>query len=956
MPKSLVRPWHLHAPRGTARLRAIAIALIVPLLALAVAAPAARAASIWTDSNGDGLPDGPGGVAAAPGEVVTVGIWIDSGAFAWTNFLAYVEWDPVCLTYLTGTYIVDGGTNFPIDTFSHPSGVGFGGFNFVPRQGLDLLARVSLRLDTAFTCCVLPIIDPENPYQVFSQLGQGDAYALFTEMTGSCWISTASPEACCFVDGTCADLTPTDCAAQGGVRAGAGTACATTNCTPMMEACCFPDGSCVVAFLGDCPAGAAPQGAGSDCSVPCPSTVGACCYLDGSCAETLSRIACESAGGAYQGDGSVCADVVCTPRGACCLPTGECTNGLSADECAAAGGDFRGGGSVCSGVTCVPPPQACCFVNGSCADLTVAECAYEGGTPSGAGTACATVVCTPVTEACCFPDGSCVVAILYECPVGSVPRGEGSNCDTPCPILLGACCYLDGSCASPIARTECEAVGGAYQGDATTCAQVTCTPRGACCLPSGSCAGGLTPEQCAAAGGDYRGDATACADVTCPQPTGACCLLDGSCESLTLAECAAAGGQYEGNGTACGVVICTPRGACCFPNGTCFSRAEESCVALGGAYQGDGTRCADVSCPPPSGCGEPSEWYASNVFGGYPGELSSRPVDVIREKNARLSGNAWNPPAVLVGGETIGSAVPISVPGASSGNTCDNADDYDEVCPFSGSTSGDEVYMVTGVDGQVTFDLCNSGYDTKIYVYAGSAGNLIACNDDACNDPSGNPFRSIVTCVNLISVCTYYVVIDGYFGDCGEYNFSAYFSAGCPAVCDPEGCPPGAVAEGEPACGPNYVDSWNGGCNSSPPVFTALGNAGCTTVCGEGGNYNLNGLSYRDTDWYSVNLPVACNVTATLCASFDSQLAVLDGNAGCAGFTIVCGSVFGTPGATISCGPTPLSGAIWVFAATSAFSGVPCGSPYVLSVTTGACCPTNATESKTWGQIKSMYR
>lgn len=133
----------------------------------------------------------------------------------------------------------------------------------------------------------------------------------------------------------------------------------------------------------------------------------------------------------------------------------------------------------------------------------------------------------------------------------------------------------------------------------------------------------------------------------------------------------------------------------------------------------------------------------------FASQFSNNIQDIINDKNASLSGNTSNPPEVAVGGETIGSAVAIGVPGASSGTTCDNADDYDEICPFSGSTSGDEVYSVSGVSGQVTFDICNSNYDTKIYVYENAAGNLVACNDDACNDPTGNPFRSIVSCVYL---------------------------------------------------------------------------------------------------------------------------------------------------------------------------------------------------------------
>ena len=335
-------------------------------------------------------------------------------------------------------------------------------------------------------------------------------------------------------------------------------------------------------------------------------------------------------------------------------------------------------------------------------------------------------------------------------------------------------------------------------------------------------------------------------------------------------------------------------------------------------------------------------------------QFSNNIADVIAEKNANLSGNVPNPPEIQVGGETCANATPIGVPGASSGNTCSRINNYDEACPYTGSTSGDEVYVISGVSGQVTIDLCNSAYDTKVYVYQGSCpGTLVACNDDACNDPSGNPFRSLVTCVNLNASSTYYVVVDGYFGDCGSYNITTSFSTGCPAPCDPENCPPGALLEGEPVCGTNYVDAYNGGCNSSPNVFS---NIPCdVTVCGAGGNYSFNGLSYRDTDWYAINFESSgANVTVTMCASFDAQLAVIDGNAGCGFITIICGAVFGPAGWTLSCTYTAPAGDSWIFAATSAFSGVPCGSPYTLDISTN--CEPAATENTTWGVIKSLYR
>jgi hypothetical protein len=380
-----------------------------------------------------------------------------------------------------------------------------------------------------------------------------------------------------------------------------------------------------------------------------------------------------------------------------------------------------------------------------------------------------------------------------------------------------------------------------------------------------------------------------------------------------------------------------------------MSRA--ACEADGGTYRGDGTTCGPPNPCQAGGCFARTPAGGERVAGGSSSQLSNNIQDLIAEKNANLSGNIPNPPEVVVGGENCGNATPLTVPSSTGGNTCSRLNDYDESCPYTGSTSGDEVYVITGVNGLVTFDLCNSAYDTKIYVYQGSCpGTMVACNDDACNDPFGNPFRSIVNCVYLNASNTYYVVVDGYFGDCGDYCLSTYYSSGCPAACDADFCPPGAILEGEPVCGPNYIDAFNGGCNSTPNVFN---NVYCNArVCGASGTYSFNGLSYRDTDWYAFNLPVAGMVTATMCASFDGQLAAINGNIGCGFLTIICGPVPGPAGSVLSCTYFGPAGSNWIFVAPSAFSGVPCGSPYVLTVD----CGLTATESKTWGQIKGMFR
>ena len=60
-----------------------------------------------------------------------------------------------------------------------------------------------------------------------------------------------------------------------------------------------------------------------------------------------------------------------------------------------------------------------------------------------------------------------------------------------------------------------------------------------------------------------------------------------------------------------------------------------------------------------------------------------------------------------------GRALPFS----DEGTTIGFEDDYDEVCPYSGSLSPDVVYMMTSSGATYDFSLCtNTAYDSKIYI------------------------------------------------------------------------------------------------------------------------------------------------------------------------------------------------------------------------------------------------
>jgi len=133
-------------------------------------------------------------------------------------------------------------------------------------------------------------------------------------------------------------------------------------------------------------------------------------------------------------------------------------------------------------------------------------------------------------------------------------------------------------------------------------------------------------------------------------------------------------------------------------------------------------------------------------------------------------------------GDTIEDAITMEIGDCVSNDTgADFADDYDEVCPYEGSDSPDVVYTFF-LDHQaiLEFDMCNAQYDCKVYVYNASL-ELVGCNDDACESPQGDPYRSFLTIVDM-PIDEYYVVCDGYGGEMG--TFELCITEGDPAEYD----------------------------------------------------------------------------------------------------------------------------------------------------------------------------
>lgn len=292
------------------------------------------------------------------------------------------------------------------------------------------------------------------------------------------------------------------------------------------------------------------------------------------------------------------------------------------------------------------------------------------------------------------------------------------------------------------------------------------------------------------------------------------------------------------------------------------------------------------------------------------------------------------------GGDNAGSATPILNGVVDTGTTIGYINDSDEVCPYTGSTSPDVWYTYTSGTGSYNVSLCESGYDTKVYCYdqnfvllstTDGSSNGIACNDDECSSSGGGGFRSLLTCVEA-SGAGDYIVVDGWGGSAGDYEILVTdqdpVDCGPPPPCIAE-CPPGGTLENEPCnYGSSGFDNTNGGCNSSPPVFSDLL---CDTVyCGD--SY-FDG-AFRDTDWWALDNSandLGITYTITGLASFNSVYGRVDN--GCGALDCSQVAAFAEVVVSAQCDPISLSTPelanclAWFFVGTDFSQIVDCNQP-----------------------------
>jgi len=313
-------------------------------------------------------------------------------------------------------------------------------------------------------------------------------------------------------------------------------------------------------------------------------------------------------------------------------------------------------------------------------------------------------------------------------------------------------------------------------------------------------------------------------------------------------------------------------------------------------------------------------------------------------------------PDVRQGGDTVDDATVIdAIPYDEVGTTAGYTNNYDEECPYD-SMSPDVAYTFTPAgDIALDIDLCGSSYDTKVYVYDHEL-NLIDCNDDYYYDDECGEYVSFLDAVPMSAGMQYYIIIDGYGGDYGEYLLSVTISEPCALECPPDGVP-----EGEPPLQDDQANDFNDGCSSgNPDGFQDLtgDETGALILCGTSGWFLYQGADYRDTDWFVATF--GPDGVIELTADAVQPLYVFElGPQDCAEVGLIQSITVGPclP-ASMTITGEPLT-TVWLWTGATTFNSPDGTTPYEYDYIiwlSGLEPGVVATESRSWTGVKALYR
>jgi hypothetical protein len=327
-------------------------------------------------------------------------------------------------------------------------------------------------------------------------------------------------------------------------------------------------------------------------------------------------------------------------------------------------------------------------------------------------------------------------------------------------------------------------------------------------------------------------------------------------------------------------------------------------------------------------------------------------LPMVREK-AATAGAPVQPSGDRVGGDTAADAVPITVlPFSDTGSTCGAADDYDDACTQA-AAAPDVVYSFTpAMDVFVDVDLCGSAYDTKIFVLDREL-NPIACADDTYWQTEGDCaiWTAKLEWLQLLGGELYYIVVDGWGADCGEYALSVTEAEYCDIP-----CPAGAYVENEPPMEGQY-DQFNAGCFSDwtdpLPYIIPVPYPEFTRICGDNGYYDIpDGMGY-DHDWWTIVVGEAGVVEVTIQARRSTWLAEVPIPEGDCDLAYIAQEATCRPCTPAVLVMTGEPGEVKVFWVHTHYNEYPNGAyPYYLEVDGG----TVAARPMSWSGVKALYR
>jgi len=212
-------------------------------------------------------------------------------------------------------------------------------------------------------------------------------------------------------------------------------------------------------------------------------------------------------------------------------------------------------------------------------------------------------------------------------------------------------------------------------------------------------------------------------------------------------------------------------------------------------------------------------------------------------------------------------------------------------------------------------------------------GGNPGCGDPAsgsCCIANGTPFCDDADCCNQICAADPFCCDTQWDGICASAAATQCTACGA-APCDAGECSGSEDVNEDEACGTDI----NGGCNSTPPVYTELGSLGVgetVTICGNTWADN----NTRDTDWYLFTLTEFSTVTWTVNGGGVDPTSpgaptigfVITGSCPAAVIAVSSGTC---PSEVSACLP---AGTYSVFAGLSVFAGFPCpGVPYTAALT-----------------------